>query len=220
MSAHGNSVHAGRGMRAGTRRMAIAVSVVVVAAGASSCAASGVTGPASVAMSEETSGPVYLGVTDDAVQQRLEGRYRSALESADRDVEVRDVTTSDRLDKLHNGEVSVVIGCVGELLDELDPVKGQELRGLYAEAQEEEEEGIDAAQWRDIAHSTMFSALPTDLQASDPGEVSACDDDSLPQNFVAVYRKTALERADRRALNNVAGGVSDDDIAEESAEGS
>lgn len=217
MSTHGNTARAGRWTRAGARRTAVAASVLVAAAGVSSCTAGGVTGPASVAMSEETSGAVYLGVTDDTVQHRLEDRYRSAFEAAGREVEARDVTTGDRLDKLHNGEVSVVIGCVGELLDELDPAKGEELRGLYAEAQEED---ADASQWRDIAHSTMFSALPTDLQASDPGEVAACDDDSLPQNFVAVYRKTALDRPDRRALNNVAGGVSDDDLAEESSDSS
>lgn len=194
------------------RRGALAAAAVctTVAVGLSGCSVGGVTGPAAQGMAEETSGPIYLGLTDDPVQHRLAESYESAFAGTGRPVELRDIDGSDRLGLLRNGEVNVVLGCVGELLDVLDPVKGEELRGLYAQARDE---GADPSQWRDIAHTTMFSALPTDLQASDPGEAVGCDDDSLPQNTVAVYRKTALERADRRALNNVAGGVSSDDLA-------
>lgn len=202
------------GTRARTRAAAGATVVVTVAALAlSGCAAGGATGIAAVQMDDESSAPVELGVTDDPVQQRLSGRYESAFGDIDRGVEVRDISPGERLEKLHSGELTVVLGCVGELLDELDPVKGQELRGLYDEAQDEGT--VDPSQWRDITHSTMFSALPTDLQASDPGEAVGCDDDSLPQNTVALYRKTALGRADRKALNNVAGGVSSDELAEQ-----
>ncbi|AHW63761.1 Putative membrane protein [Corynebacterium glyciniphilum AJ 3170] len=194
------------------RRGSVATAVVctAVAVGLSGCSAGGVTGPAELRMADETSGPIYLGLTDDPVQHRLAESYQNAFAGTGRPVEFRDIDGADRLDLLHSGDVNVVLGCVGELLDVLDPVKGEELRGLYAEARDE---GADSGQWRDIAHTTMFSALPTDLQASDPGEAVGCDDDSLPQNTVAVYRKTALERSDRRALNNVAGGVSSDDLA-------
>lgn len=179
------------------------------------CTATGATGVESQGRASDTSGPVVLGITDDPVQERLVGSYEAAFAAAGRGVEVEDVAVADRIERVQLGEVTVVLGCVGELLDVLDPVKGDELRGMYAE--EVAEGDVDTAQWRDITHTTMFSALPTDLQASDPGEAVGCDDDSLPQNTVAVYRNTALERADRRALNNVAGGVSSDELADESA---
>ncbi|MEY8565015.1 hypothetical protein [Corynebacterium sp.] len=197
----------------GFRRAATAL-CAAAAVGLTGCTAAGVTGPAQLRMDEETAGPIRLGLTDDPVQQRLSGKYEDAFAATGRPVEFRDIDSADRLEQLRAGDVNVVLGCVGELLDVLDPAKGDELRGLYADALDE---GADPGQWRDITHTTMFSALPTDLQASDPGEAVGCGDDSLPQNTVAVYRKTALERSDRRALNNVAGGVSSDDLAEENA---
>lgn len=198
------------------RIIAAVAAVTVTATVASGCAVGGATtGPASLQMDQESSGPVYLGLTDDPVQQRLAESYESAFSAAGRSVEIRDIDAADRLDLLHNGDVSVVLGCVGEMLDVLDPVKGEELRGVYAQALDD---GVDTAQWRDIAHTTMFSALPTDLQASDPGEAVGCDDDTLPQNIVALYRKPALDRTDRRALNNVAGGVTSDDLASDPAD--
>ncbi|HIW90104.1 MAG TPA: hypothetical protein H9870_00310 [Candidatus Corynebacterium avicola] len=157
-----------------------------------------------------------LGVTSDPVQQRLVESYTSEFEAVDREVSVDDVEQDERLPRLLGGELTVVLGCVGELLDELDPVKGQEMREMYAEAQDEADSGgdpVDTSQWRDIVHSTMFSALPTELQASDPGEAVGCSDESLPQNIVAVYRKGELDRPDKKALNNVAGGVTSDEVA-------
>lgn len=212
MSRFWRAASSGRQGRSGRAFLATVVGVTV-SVGLVGCASGGVTGPAQVRMDEELSGPIYVGLTDDPVQQRLAGSYEDAFAATGRPVEFRDVDSADRLEMLQAGEVNVVLGCVGELLDVLDPDKGDELRGLYAEAVEE---GADPAQWRDITHTTMFSALPTDLQASDPGEAVGCTDDSLPQNTVAVYRKTALERSDRRALNNVAGGVDSSDLAEES----
>lgn len=182
------------------------------------CASSEATRPAASALDAAESGDVVLGATDDPVQQRLVSSYESELSSAGSSVEVRDVTADDRVPELLSGELTMMIGCVGELLDELDPVKGDELREMYAEAQDAEADGgeaVDASQWRDITHSTMYSALPTELQTSDPGEAVGCKDESLPQNIVAVYRKGDLDRSDRKALNNVAGGLTSDEIASE-----
>lgn len=198
-------------------RAAVAAAVRALSVGVSGCAATGATGAASQARSADAAAPVVLGVTGEEYQQRLVDSYDAAFGAAGREVEFRDIAAEDRLSSVHSGEFTVVLGCVGELLDVLDPDKGDELRELYAEEETAEGE-IDPAQWRDITHTTMFSALPTDLQASDPGEAVGCPDDSLPQNTVAIYRNTALERADRRALNNVAGGVTSDELAAEGDE--
>jgi hypothetical protein len=140
----------------------------------------------------------------------LAEKISSKLESAGRSVEVTTVDAGDRIAQVRDGELTVVTGCVGELLDTLDAAKGQELRGLYAEAQEAGD--VDRDMWRDITHSTMVSALPTDLQAADPGQSVACEDDSLPQNTVALFAKPTMDRKDRKALNDVAGGVTTEDL--------
>lgn len=118
-------------------------------------------------------------------------------------VATKHVAASQRIAQLREGKISMTFGCVGELLDELDPAKGQQLREMYAE-----EENPDRAKWRDITHSTMLSALPADLVGGNPGMAMICGDDSLPQNIVALWRKPQPDRYELRASNNVAGGVS------------
>ena len=166
--------------------------------------------PQQAAVAASTDGPVTVGATDDPLQQALAEKVGAKLEGAGRSVEVTTVDAGDRIGELRDGELTVVTGCVGELLDTLDAAKGQELRGLYAEAQDAGD--VDRDMWRDITHSTMVSALPTDLQAADPGQSVACDDDSLPQNTVALYAKPTMDRADRKALNDIAGGVTTEDL--------
>ncbi|WP_291476531.1 hypothetical protein [Corynebacterium sp.] len=166
--------------------------------------------PQQAAVAASTEGPVTVGATDAPLQQALAEKISSKLESAGRSVEVTTVDAGDRIAQVRDGELTVVTGCVGELLDTLDAAKGQELRGLYAEAQEAGD--VDRDMWRDITHSTMVSALPTDLQAADPGQSVACEDDSLPQNTVALFAKPTMDRKDRKALNDVAGGVTTEDL--------
>ena len=43
---------------------------------------------------------------------------------------------------------------------------------------------------------------------SNPGIAEVCEDETLPQNIVAVYRAVDIDREDTQALNNVAGGTS------------
>lgn len=214
----------GRGVRqmARFRTGAVAVAAGALVPAMAACTSSDATGPSAPELDADTSGTVVLGVTDDPVQQRLVDSYESEFAAVGRSVDASDVSGQDRLPRLLSGELTMVVGCVGELLDELDPAKGEEMRGRYAEAKDEAAADggeVDPSQWRDITHSTMFSALPTDLQASDPGEAVGCDDDSLPQNIVALYRNTELDRQDRKALNNVAGGVSSDEVASEGEQG-
>lgn len=207
----------GRTMRRNPRtRVLTGVLCAGLAMGVAGCTSSESTRVAAPALKAAEERTLELGVTDDPVQQQLVENYTSEFAAVGREVEVSEVEQGDRVPRLLAGDLTVVLGCVGELLDELDPVKGRELRELYTEAQTEEAGGgepVDAAQWRDIAHTTMFSALPTELQASDPGEAVGCADDSLPQNIVAVYRKGELDRPDRKALNNVAGGVTSAEVA-------
>ncbi|AGP31151.1 glycine betaine ABC transporter substrate-binding protein [Corynebacterium terpenotabidum] len=186
--------------------LAVVTAVGVVCAGCSS----GATSPTHQAVSSAVDSTVVIGVTGDPLQQALADVYRAGLEEQGRTVEETRVDDADRISGLRSGDLTLVTGCVGELLDTLDAAKGRELRELYRAEQAEGE--VDAETWRDITHSTMVSALPTDLQATDPGLAVACEDESLPQNIVAVYRKPTMDRADRKALNDVAGGVTTADL--------
>jgi hypothetical protein len=196
---------------------AVALSVVLVS-GLTACDGTGQeTAPAVPVVDAAMSAPVRLGVTDDPLQRALADDYRSEFSDIGRDVEDVSLAPGERLDRLRAGEVTMVLGCVGELLDELDAAKGRELRELYRN------DGgpghADASMWRDITHSTMLSALPGDLQVGDPGMAVACDDDSLPQNTVAVYRRATMDRKDRKAIANVAGGVTTGDLRSEAGQG-
>lgn len=119
------------------------------------------------------------------------------------EVEQVPVAAPDRLTELRSGAVDVVFGCTGEFIDLLDPHKGEQLRLLF-----EEQEQPDPAEWRDISHSTMLAALPSDVMASIPGEAQGCADESLPQNLVAIYQKDLLSREQRTAVNNATAGMS------------
>lgn len=170
------------------------------------------TQPAHAVVADAVNSTVILGTTASPLRQALAEEYRSALDEQGRDVDVVTVPAQERIDRLRSGELTMVVGCVGELLDTLDAAHGQRLRDLYRKAKAEGTD--DAATWRDITHSTMVSALPTDLQATDPGIATACKDNSLPQNIVALYRVPTMDRKDRKAMNDIAGGVSTDDLKE------
>lgn len=190
--------------------MSAVLAVSALAAPVLSACSADTTLPAHAAMADAMNSTVIMGTTAAPSHQILADMYRSALDEQGRQVEVVTVPADERIERLRSGELTMVIGCVGELLDTLDAAHGQSLRGLYREAQAGGT--ADAATWRDITHSTMVSALPTDLQATDPGIAIACKDDSLPQNVVAVYRTATMDRKDRKALNDIAGGVSSDDV--------
>ncbi|MBB3116395.1 hypothetical protein [Corynebacterium bovis] len=150
---------------------------------------------------------VTIGVDGSTVQKRLAETYTRELAVNDREATTVAVPSSMRVDAVRDGKVDLVIGCVGELLDVLNPDKGRQLRVMYRE-----DGGEDTDEWRDITHSTMLSALPSDLDASDPGIAVGCDDPTLPQNIVAVYRRGVIDRDDRQALNWAAGGTTSEDL--------
>lgn len=214
MDCTGHTHHGGVVLMGRTRRRVVVVFGALTALTPlpltlASCSSTA-TVPQQAAVAASTDGPVTVGATDDPLQQALAEKIGLKLEGAGRSVEVTTVDVGDRIGELRDGELTVVTGCVGELLDTLDATKGRELRGLYAEAQDAGD--VDRNMWRDITHSTMVSALPTDLQAADPGQSVACDDDSLPQNTVALYAKPTMDRADRKVLNDIAGGVTTEDL--------
>ena len=155
----------------------------------------------------------FIPEARDTLRREYIYALQGVARSTPTDVTTTLVPVSKRINWLREQRLTMTYGCVGELLDELDPKKAAELRDMYAK-----EESPDRAQWRDITHSTMLSALPTDLTASDPGMAVACEDKTLPQNIVAVWQKPALQRDDRRALNNVAGGLATEDLLGSGAE--
>ena len=118
------------------------------------------------------------------------------------EVSTTPIPAGQRINQLREGKISMTFGCVGELLDILDPAKSRELR----------EQKPDRVTWGDIIHSTMLSALPPELAATNPGAAVICEDDTLPQNIVALWAKPQPDRYELRAANNVAGGVSTDKL--------
>lgn len=203
---HPSGARVGGGVLSGTLTDTASVALAVTLAASLAGCSADTTSPAHAEIADAVDATVLIGSTGDSLQRQIAREYADSLRESGRTVETTVVDAGERVDLLRNGELTMVTGCVGELLDTLDAAKGRELRGLYRKA--EAEDTADPATWRDITHSTMVSALPTDLQAADPGLAVACGDDSLPQNNVVLYRKTTMDRKDRKALNDVAGGVS------------
>lgn len=131
--------------------------------------------------------------------------YEEAVDKAEYPVEIETVPAKDRLESVFSGEADVTVGCVGELLEETDAHAADRLKAEYA-AQKEH----DSVTWRDAVHSTLLGTLPGGYTLSNPGIAQICDNESLPQNAVAVYRSESLDRKGVLMLNNVAGGTSAD----------
>ncbi|MEL4153062.1 hypothetical protein MTQ22_07060 [Corynebacterium bovis] len=189
------------------RRALRVTAVAVVCVGTVGVAACGAYSPGPGPRPTDRPEVVTIGVDGSTVQKRLAETYTRELAVNDREATTVAVPSSMRVDAVRDGKVDLVIGCVGELLDVLNPDKGRQLRGMYRE-----DGGEDTDEWRDITHSTMLSALPSDLDASDPGIAVGCDDPTLPQNIVAVYRRGVIDRDDRQALNWAAGGTTSEDL--------
>lgn len=119
-----------------------------------------------------------------------------------------------RIDRLQQGEVDLVVGCTGELLNMIDPQLAAQLSKKYVAAKAK---GIDPndGQWRDDVYEAMVSALPSSLMATDPSNATGCANytgPELPQNIVPVFRESALKREDREVLNKVTGGITSEDV--------
>lgn len=147
---------------------------------------------------------------DEHMIAGLQHYYSEAMDKDGRYITAVSVPHEKRFEALRTGEIQLTYGCVGELVNHLDGHKGQLMRQLF-----EEDEDQDPATWRNIMHGTLTSLLPGDLAISDTGIAVGCDDDSLPQNIVAIYEKSVMDRGDRTALNHVAGGVSSDMLREQ-----
>ena len=151
---------------------------------------------------------LILGVPDsDTIEPSLlpgiRATYVEKLEGTDHPVRPIAVTDAKRIEDVRNGQVDVTFGCVGELLDLADANAADRLRSEYAA-----EEDPDPVTWRDAVHSTLLGTMPGGVTLSNPGIAEVCEDETLPQNIVAVYRAVDIDREDTQALNNVAGGTS------------
>ena len=51
----------------------------------------------------------------------------------------------------------------------------------------------------------LQGVLPNEFALTFPGEVQSCKDDSLPQNFVMVYRTSLMDREDKGQLHEIIG---------------
>ncbi|WP_133258566.1 hypothetical protein [Corynebacterium heidelbergense] len=144
----------------------------------------------------------------------LAKEYQSALSRPGRHITLVPLRPSQRLDALREKKVELVFGCVGEMLDQMDHNTAKQVRGRFATSG-----SPDTPRWRDVTHSTLLSATPSDVGVSDPGLATPCPDPTIPQNTVALYDKPRINREDRRALNNVAGGISTQDLEDKASEG-
>lgn len=133
-------------------------------------------------------------------QDHVFDRVRHALgTNGEREVEDQEVSAADRVEALRSGQAAVTLGCVGELLEELDAHRADQLR-VQLDAEDE-----DAR--RDGAHAAMAASLPPELAVTNPGIEEKCEGEDLPQHLVVLYRQEVLNRDDVAALNAMVGST-------------
>lgn len=162
--------------------------------------------------------PITVSINADRQQQIalgevVTGAFLRSGREAYLDLE-RNSTEKPRIDRVTTGRADLVLGCTGELLYYLDPIRAKELSEEYLK---DKAQGLDPndGTWRDTVYQEMVGSLPPNLMATDPSNAQSCanyEGPELPQNVVPVFREEALQRSDRVILNKVSGGITTDDL--------
>ncbi len=106
-----------------------------------------------------------------------------------------------RLDYLLSRNADIVVGCTGELLEELNPVAAEELMEKYDTLK------VDVTQDEEVqleTYNALTAALPADVSLLDPSPAQACSNSSgsgLPQNVVPILFNEAIWHTPRYYLN-------------------
>lgn len=111
------------------------------------------------------------------------------------------VEPMSRLDYLRSRSADIVVGCTGELLEELDPVTARELMEKYNTIKDDvtQDEQVQLE-----TYNALAATLPADVSLLDPSPAQACSDFSdsgLPQNVVPILFNEAIWRTPRYYLN-------------------
>ena len=169
--------------------------------------------------------PVQVSVDSSSMEQRVLGElYVQAFNNRGRMAYINLDVDSDehrRVQRLHERTADVVVGCTGELLQQMNPARAKELSEKYVADKESGDVDPNSGEWRDRVYKEMVKSLPGSMMATDPSNATGCEQYSgpeLPQNIVPIYRKPILNRNDRQVLNNVDGLLTTSDLSELSAE--
>ncbi|HIW96658.1 MAG TPA: hypothetical protein H9867_09325 [Candidatus Corynebacterium gallistercoris] len=196
--------------RHGATKVAAACLSVLALAGVTACSSERQEFVVVTPEAAQSGVPMPAGLAEALGERAKQALVKSAEqheEIPERDVQVKEVSAADRLAALRSGEATVAVGCVGEMLRELDGHKAQHLQELYAA-----EGDPDREKWWDIVHSSMLGSLPAGLSATYPGVASPCPADGLPQNSVLLFVGEDVNRDDLTALNNMIVSTSDEDL--------
>ncbi|MBN9644891.1 hypothetical protein ACFSSC_07165 [Corynebacterium mendelii] len=167
--------------------------------------------------------PIRISVNANSEEQRILGEiYQRALNNAGHGAYLSMETVPvdhHRLHRLNELSGDLIVGCTGELLNQLNPVQAQRLSTEWVAATTGATQGElkNSGDWREKVYQAMVGSLPGNMLASDPSNAIGCDDydgPPLPQHIVPVYRKPMLDRGDRLILNKVGGTITTADIEE------
>ena len=137
---------------------------------------------------------------DPELAREVRDSLAEKLGEEDRPTRNVDVVASKRIETLARGEADVTYGCLGEMLDLLDANAADQLRYDYSQ-----DDDKDQVAWRNSTAAVLQGVLPNEFALTFPGEVQSCKDDSLPQNFVMVYRTSLMDREDKGQLHEIIG---------------
>ncbi|AJE32865.1 hypothetical protein B842_05070 [Corynebacterium humireducens NBRC 106098 = DSM 45392] len=160
--------------------------------------------------------PVRILVSGHSPEQLILGQiYLQVLNEEGREADLISESTPqplNRLARLREKEVDLVIGCTGNLLHRLDPVRAHELSAEIAAGKVE-----DPA---DQTHREFVGALPGSLTTTDPSSAQGCAEDvhlrqvpDLPESIVPVFSRDLFDREETAALAAVTRVLTTEEIA-------
>jgi len=160
--------------------------------------------------------PVRILVSGHSPEQLILGQiYLQVLNEEGREADLISESTPqplNRLARLREKEVDLVIGCTGNLLHRLDPVRAHELSAEIAAGKIE-----DPA---DQTHREFVGALPGSLTTTDPSSAQGCAEDvrlgqvpELPESIVPVFSRDLFDREETAALAAVTRVLTTEEIA-------
>ena len=206
------------------RRGALTTMVMVAGLGAATVLAGCSSQDPAPAIPAVQEAPVTIGVDFNIPEQEvLAEMYSQTFPTKERESSVVGLVDSDlRVQAVVDGEVTMSLGCTGELLGILNPTIAKELAAEY-EADPSPDKAT-SGEWKDRVYQAFSTSLPGDLMATDASSITGCnwlgDTEKeraqsmnpgavLPQYIVPFYRTPALVREERvDVLNRVSGTVS------------
>ncbi|APT92808.1 hypothetical protein CPHO_07800 [Corynebacterium phocae] len=149
---------------------------------------------------------VRILVNPDSERELVIGEiYMQSLEASNRSVRlvpIDEPTPEKRIEALLNGQVDLVVGCTGNFLDYLDPVRAGEIE----EELRNEPEVQSGKDFLAETHIAMMGALTPNLMTVEPSTAQGClgqETTDLPQNYVPIFSKDLFDRAETGIVSSV-----------------